>query len=236
MDNNNSITYNGGVSAKKVISEIFRHPVFIVITFAVCILLSLGYSFFMVTPMYSSEAKIYVKNQATSQDQKISTAELQISTLLTQDCSELILDRAVLDEVNRQLNLPYGYSQLRRNVSVVANEDTRFIRIIVTTDDAMTSKKIADKICDVSKEKIVELLGIDWVKVIDGASMPASPSGKSVLQYVAYGLIVAVIICAVYIAIMYYKNDKISGAEDAEQILGLCTLATIPYNNGKNHR
>lgn len=216
---------------KSLIKEALHRWVTIVAIFLVCVLVAFIYGQFITTPKYTSSAAIYAANQ---DDAKISTSEIAISTYLTKDCCELILSRAVLEDVIANLGLNMTYESLKSAVTVSNNEETRFINVKVTTSDAKKSCMIANGICEVAKEKIIELLGVDWVKITDTASLPKAPSSPSVASYVIYGFLIAVVVSLGFIFISLYRNDKISSYEDIEKYLGICTLATIPYNRNKS--
>ncbi len=218
------------IDAKRLFKEVIHHWITVTAIFIVCVIAALVYGLFLSTPLYTSSATIYAVNQGDSQ---ISTSEFAISSYLTKDCCELITSRTVLQDVISELNLDTSYEALRSKIKISNNEETRFITVKVTTEEPEKSRQIANSICEVSKEKIVEYLGVDWVKITDNANLPKGPTGPSAKTYLIYGVAAGVIISAAFVLIMYYRNDKINNADDVEKYLGLCTLATIPYNRNK---
>ena len=145
------------------------------------------------------------------------------------------MSRTVLEDVISNLGLNMTYDGLKSAITVTNNDETRFINVKVTTTDAKKSQMIANGICEVAKEKIIELLGVDWVKITDTANLPKSPSSPSVITYMLYGIFVAIIVSLGFILLSFYRNDKITSADDVEKFLGICTLATIPYNRNKSN-
>lgn len=221
------------INFKSLIKEIVHYWLILAIIFAVCVSGAFVYGQFISVPQYTSSATIYAVNQ---DDTKISTSEIAISTYLTKDCCELIVSRAVLDEVIDHLGLDTSYESLKSKINVSNEEETRFINVRVTTSDADKSQKIANTVCEISKEKIIEYLGVDWVKITDTASLPKGPSSPSVKTFVLYGFGAAVILSAAFILINYYRNDKITSADDVERYLDICTLAVIPFNRNKTSK
>lgn len=198
---------------------------------AVCVIISLVYSYVLVTPLYDSTGKLYIRNKEA---QNINTGDLSVSSYLANDYENLIVDRAVLDEVSRDLDYKYSYAQLRAAVTVVNPESTRFLEITARTKSAEDSKKIVDSVCKVSEEKLVELLGIDRVVIIRGGSLSKSPSVPNVSRNLFNGVFAAVFIYAVIICAVYFLNDKINEPEDIEKYLEISVLGTIPYNQNKS--
>ena len=69
-----------------------------------------AYSYFLLTPQYTSTAKIYVLTKETT---LTSLADLQIGTQLTQDYKTIITGRSVMEEVVDKLHLDMDYKNLR---------------------------------------------------------------------------------------------------------------------------
>lgn len=220
------------IDFKSLLKELAHHWIAVVAIFLVCLLTAFVYGQFFNTPKYTSSASIYAANQGEVAN--ITTSEINISTHLTKDCCELIMSRSVLEEVVSNLNLKMSYDELKSKVSVSNNEETRFINVKVTTDDPEKSRLIADDICAVAKEKIIEIIGVDWVKIATKANLPKSPSSPSASTFLIYGFFAAIVLSAGFVLLSTYSNDKITSADEVEKYLGICTLATIPYNRNKS--
>ena len=197
----------------------------------VFVIVSLIYSYLLVTPLYDSTGKLYITNKTS---ENITTGDLSISLYLANDYVNLIVDRAVLDEVSRDLNNKYSYAQLRSAITITNPEDTRFLEITARTPSAEDSKKIVDSVCKVSQEKLVELLGIDRVVIIRGGNLSNAPSVPNIKKNVINGIIMAVFIYAVLVCALCFLDDKINKPEDVEKFLGLSVLGNIPFNQNKS--
>lgn len=206
-----------------------KWPVLLIIISAF-IIGTLIYSYLIITPLYDSTGKIYIMNKSSD---NISTSDLSVSSYLTRDYENLIADRAVLDEVAKRLDYKYSYGELKNAVSLNNPESTRFIEISVRTPSANDSKIIVDTVCEVSQEKIVELLGIDRVTIIRKGSVSRRPSLPNVSGNVFKSIVLALINYIILMLILYIFNDKINDAEDVEKYLGISVLGNIPCNKNK---
>lgn len=206
-----------------------KWPVLLIIISAF-IIGTLIYSYLIITPLYDSTGKIYIMNKSSD---NISTSDLSVSSYLTRDYENLIADRAVLDEVAKRLDYKYSYGELKNAVSLYNPESTRFIEISVRTPSANDSKIIVDTVCEVSQEKIVELLGIDRVTIIRKGSVSGRPSLPNVSGNVFKSIVLALINYIILMLILYIFNDKINDAEDVEKYLGISVLGNIPCNKNK---
>ena len=131
------------------------------------------------------------------------------------------------------LDNKYSYAQLKSAVTVNNPESTRFLEITVRTPDAVDSKKIVDSICEVSQEKIVELLGIDQVAIIRKGDIASAPSSPNTSGNIVKAIIAAFVAFAGTVVLICFLNDKINGPEDIEKYLDISVLGNIPYNQNK---
>ena len=206
-----------------------KWPVLLIIISAF-IIGTLIYSYLIITPLYDSTGKIYIMNKSSD---NISASDLSVSSYLTRDYENLIADRAVLDEVAKRLDYKYSYGELKSAVTLNNPENTRFIEISVRTPSANDSKIIVDTVCEVSQEKIVELLGIDRVTIIRKGSVSRKPSVPNVSGNVFKSIVLALINYIILMLILYIFNDKINSSEDVEKYLGISVLGNIPCNKNK---
>ncbi|MEE1074222.1 MAG: Wzz/FepE/Etk N-terminal domain-containing protein [Acutalibacteraceae bacterium] len=220
------------ITLKGLIATALRYWRLLAIIVAASFIISVVYSAFIVTPMYTSTAKLYVINKASASNQ-ITSTDFNISTYLTNDFKDLLRDEAILTEVATDLKDKYTTGALQSFIEIDSPENTRIIEIKVKSPNAKDSKKIADSICRISEEKLAEIMGLDRVKVIRNGSLPENPSSPNTSSDAFKGIILGFLIAgATAFAIMILDN-KISSSEDVEKILGLNVLATIPYNETK---
>ncbi len=221
------------INLKEILFTIFNKWYIFAIIFVVCTISSIFYSYFIVTPLYDSTGKIYIMNKNS---QTINTSDYSISYYMTKDYEELIVDKAVLNEVSKEIDYKYSPSQLKGMISINNPENTRFIEITVRSANAKDSRKIVNSLCEVSKEKIVDLLGIDRVNIIRKGELASSPSVPDVDKNIFNSLIVALVISIIAFFIIYFLNDKINSSEDVEKYLELNVLGNIPYNQSKSKK
>ena len=227
MENKND--YNK-LNLKDLMYTVLTRWYILIVLLVICIFSAVIYSNFIATPMYDSTGKLYIMNK---QSENIRSSDLSVSIYLTKDYEELIVDKAVLDEVSDELDNKYSYAQLRSAVTVVNPENTRFLEITVRTPSAVDSKKIVDSICEVSQEKIVELLGIDQVVIIRKGDIASAPSSPNTSGNIMKSILVAFIVFAGIVVLICFLNDKINGPEDIEKYLDISVLGNIPYNQNK---
>lgn len=202
--------------------------VFIMVAF---LLGSIFYTKVICTPLYSSTAKLYVAKRL---DEQMTSSDISVSTYLARDYAELISDRTVLNTVIDRLDLDYSYNGLRGCVTIYNPESTRILTVTVSTPDPKLSMDIAQTICEVSREKIVELLNVDYVNIISNSYMPSAPSSPNLEENMGYAMLVGLVVLLITMLIINFFDDKINGVSDVEKHLGISVLGSIPYAKGRN--
>lgn len=217
----------------RLFSELKKRLLLVVLVIMVCVSVALVYTKYFCTPLYTSCAKIFIFN---SEAEKVSSSEFAISTYLTKDYSELILDRSVLEEANAELGFNYSYAELKSAIKVVNPEDSRILEVYATTSSQDRSQQIADKVCVVAQKKIVDFMGVDRVNIISEAYYPTSPTSPSLPTNLLFGALVGVGISALIVFLFYFKDDNLYGEEDVAKYLDVNILGVIPYSKTKDSR
>lgn len=187
-----------------------------------------AYSYFLLTPQYTSAAKIYVLTRETT---LTSLADLQIGTQLTQDYKTIITGRSVMQEVVDKLHLDMDYKTLAQKVKVDNPTDTRILSISATDPDAALAKDIVDMTAQVASDYIGEIMEMTPPKLIESGEVATEKTSPSNGKNAALGgLLAAVLVCG-YITLTVIMNDTIKTEEDVEKYLDLPVLATIPESS-----
>lgn len=181
------------------------------------------------TPRYISTARLYIMNQETDD---VNTADISISTQVSKDFIEIIDDVHNLQSVSDSLEGKYTAAEIKRFLSFKLIENTRVIEVSVASPEPEDSKKIGDSVCEIAKQKMMDIVGRDNMKVVREASLPQKATKANVVGITVTGLVAGVLLGCGIIAFIYIFDNKISSAESIEKYLELSVLATIPYSKG----
>ena len=183
------------------------------------------YSFVIAKPVYESTAKIYILSQSTS---ITSFADIQVSSSLAKDYEEMIYSRPVVTQVAKNLNLDYGYEELKGKLTVTNPADTRVLSISCRSNDVKEARDLANEFATVSKRSIAEIMDTDEPTLFERAVINDNPVKPEKLKNMIIGFLLGFIIACAVVIIRYMINDSIKNEEDIERYLGLNTLASIP--------
>ncbi len=185
---------------------------------------------FLITPKYESETKLYVLNRAN--DSATTLSDVQLSTQLTKDYQILVTSAPVMNQVIKELKLDMKASELASTISVDTPSDTRVLQITVTSDDPQRAKVIADKVAEVSSEKICDIMKIEQVNVIEEGSISEQPAVDAVQKWTLIGLALGIVLSCAVIIVRSMLDDTVKTTEDVEKYFNLSTLAVIPISEG----
>ena len=211
----------------QVFGMLARRWVLIVAVGVITAVLTFACLHFIVTPKYTSTARIMVINRQNNE--AVTATDLTSSATLSNDYVEIVTSRSVMEQVIADLELNYTVEELTDKVKASIVTNTRMINISVTDPDPILAKEITDSISAVSSKKICQVMNIEnMVSLVDEGSLPTDPSSPATMKDTVIAALIAVIITCVVIVIIGINDDRIKTKEDVEKNLGVSVLGVIP--------
>ena len=188
------------------------------------------FSYFMITPIYTSKATLYVLSKTSTTTSTLQ--DFQIGQQLTKDYMVLIKSRQLVNQVIDNLGLDYKFENLVDNVTVTNPTGTSILQITVNHPDPFMAKKIADEFAHVSEKQIKEMLASDAItKVLDG-EIAEYPSSPNVQKNALIAALFAAFVATAIVVVIYMLDDTVKSEEDIEKYIGISTLGMIPVESG----
>ena len=194
--------------------------------------LALGYTKLLVTPLYQATSSIYIVS--ASNNSVVNLTDLQIGAQLTADYQELILSRPLLEDVIENLELtngegePMSTAALSRMITITNTEDTRILKVTVTSPDPQESADIANELIDQACIYLPQIMETEEPNLVEEAIPPTQKSSPSTARNVVLGgLLGACLACGV-LMVRYLMNDTFVTPDDVAKYLGVQPLAVIP--------
>lgn len=186
-------------------------------------------SSFLLTPIYTSTAKLYILSKSTS---LTSLADIQLGTQLTQDYMVLVKSRPVVTQVIDNLDLDMTYEGLSGIISVSNPTNTRILVIQAQYPDSLVAKKIVDEFADVSKSQIAQIMDAEEPTIVENGYASPFPSSPNITKNIIIGALIGIIATSAIIIVLHLMDDTIKDSEDIEKYLGISTLGLIPIETG----
>lgn len=192
----------------------------------------------LVTPTYTSTARVYILNRQNSS--ATSATDLTSATSIKEDFLILIKSNEIYRQVLTRIGEdPSDYRKLASKIST-DNNNSRFVDITITDTDPMRAKILVDAFADISRVKAKEIMGVEDVTIEEYGTIATAPSSPSMSKNIILGVLLGIILSCGCIAVISIFSTKISTQQDIEKETGLCVLGVIPdytlYSSKKRAR
>lgn len=237
---NVTVTANGAMTENEEDDEIDLYQIWLAIRKKIWTIVFVGLlgaclaaaiTVFMIPAQYTSSSLMLVLTKETTLQ---SIADLQIGTSLTNDYKILIQSRPVLEQVIKDLDLDMNYKDLRSQVSVTNQDDTRILQIDVKDTNPKRAKQIVDELSSVSSAYIGDQMEITPPKIVEKGELPTQKTSPSTRRNVLIGFLIGLVLAIVVVIVNAAMNDAITTEDDVEQYLGLVTLASLPEKSNSS--
>jgi len=214
---------------KEYINILIKRVWLIIILPLIAALISAYVSFYVMEPVYEANTTLYIINKTSSGDISLAYNDLLVGQQLVKDYKEIVISRRITGEVIEELGLnDLTPSKLAKKISVSAKNDTRLIEIKVQDKNPQLAADIANKLAEVFKREVVDLMKVENVSVVDEAQLPEEPIKPKPLMNIAVAFLVALMAAVGIAFVIEYFDDTIKTSEDVEKYLGTTVLGIIP--------
>lgn len=186
----------------------------------------------LITPMYSSTARLYVVSKSSISQ----LTDLTMGNQLTQDYMVIVKSRPVLEDVIKKLKLNIDYKKLGEQITVENPADTRLLQISVEDKDPVMAQKITQQLAKTTAKTVAAKMDVKAPTIIENAYLAEQPDSPDMKKNVFLGALVGLILCVGVVSARHILNDTIRKEEEIEKYLGLNTLAKIPLTKGEKKR
>lgn len=214
------------IDLQAFIKKVMHDWYYVLIGLLVGVLIASMYSTFMVKPTYSSSSSIYLRGSSKS----ISLSDLQLGSQLTKDYEIIIKSRPNMERVIETLGLQISADRLAGMINVSNAEDTRILKISITTTDPYLSRDIVNQVVETGMNSIREIDSQEPY-VIERAIANGRATNSSVLKMAMLGGIAGAVMVVGLMFLLFIFGDKVSSVEDVEKILGVPVIGVVKEND-----
>lgn len=202
----------------------------LILSAIVCASLAFCYSYFSITPLYTSSATMYINNsQVSGYENKISSSDISAAESLVNNVVTIIKSRTVINQVYLDIDRKYSEKQLTNMVSASVVTNTVIVEINVECEDSEDAQKIAASFVKNSKATIEKVIENSGVETIDEPSLPTSQSYPDNKTFILLGLLAGLVISAVAVIVIDILDTKIDSEQDfAETFPDIPIVGIIP--------
>lgn len=203
----------------------------IILTIILFILLAVGYTKFLVTPMYESSTKIILVNseEDKSGDKvEITTSDIALNQKLVSTYSEIITSRKVVQRTIEKLNLDIKYADLAKNITVTPVKDSEVINVSVKTENKENAANLANTLIESFALEVKEIYDIQNVKQLDKAIPSQVPYNVNMVKNIIIFSVIGFVLIYGILFLKEYFKTTISTVDELEQLLNLPVIGIVP--------
>lgn len=185
-----------------------------------------SYSFFLVTPKYSSSVQLYVNSTVSVGN--LSTSVLTAARDLVKTYISILNTRTTIEKVAEEAGVDYSYGQLKGMISASAVSETEIFQITVTARDPREAAKIANTIADVLPDRVADIIDGCSVRLVDSAVVSTSKVSPNIVKNTGIGFLIGILLACGIIIVMFLLDDTIYSEEYLLRAYDIPVLAKIP--------
>lgn len=187
-----------------------------------------------VTPVYEANTVLYIGQEGGSLGSiDVSLGQLNANSQLLVDYKQIASTRLVINEVIKNLGLNMSYEEFQANVMIESVLDSRLFTVGFRHADPQVAKQIADELAKQLTVAVLQIVGVENIRILDQALVPQTPVSPNVLLNAVIGGFLGFFISLFVIVLMFLINDTIRNDEDIENLLGVSVLGDIPEFKGE---
>jgi len=193
-----------------------------------CLVIGFVMAFYIIDPVYKADTTLYI-GKNVDQKTDITYNDMMLGTQMVKDYRELVISRMVSNTVIQELGLKdITADQLAQKLTVSSKNDTRVIQITTEDIDPELAMNITNKVAEIFKAKVVEIMKVENVQIIDKAEKAKNPIRPSKRMYLAISFIIGLMLGVGVIFLIEFLDNTIKTPEDIAKYLDLPVIGTIP--------
>ncbi|ASK62275.1 capsular biosynthesis protein [Virgibacillus phasianinus] len=226
------------ISLKEIFEVIKKRLLLIISLIVGAALIAAVVSYFVLTPTYQASTQFIVNQEAQDPKVPYSTTDIQTNIELINTYNVIIKSPAILEDVVKELDLPYTADTLKSKLAVSSAEKSQVVNVTVTDTDPETAVKIANTTVETFQEKIPDIMSVDNVSILAKADLADNPSQVSPnpLLNIAIAVVLGAMVGVGLAFLLEYLDNTIRTEDDIENKLGLPLLGVVTHINDEDVR
>ena len=217
----------------ELFNNIKKHTLLIIIFGLLIGGISYGVSSYVLTPKYDSNATMIVSNSTSTDSQNapqanVELGQIQANKALISTYSEIVKSRGIADKVISNLNLDMDYEEFSEKVSIEPVNDTQIISVMVVDTIPERAQDIANETANIFKDSIGDIMKVDNVQILDGATLPEKPSSPNIKKNTAIGVVLGLILGVMISMFKELADTTIKSQDDINKYFDLPVIGIIP--------
>lgn len=216
------------LSLKEIIKIIRKRLLLIIILTAISIGISVGISFYVLTPIYEAQTQILV-NQKSNPEEAYSWNSTEIDLRLINTYNVIITSPVILTPVIEKLDLDVTPEQLTNQISISNESNSKVVNISVLDANPSKAVEISNTVAEVFKDQIPKLMSVDNISILSAAKLRDNPSPvkPNKMLNIAIAGVIGLMVGIGLAFLLELLDTKVNDEQDVEDILGLPVIGVV---------
>lgn len=189
---------------------------------------SFVYSEVVISPVYSSNASLYVNSSKQNISEDVSSATLSSSRQLVMTYAEILKARTFLEVIATDLDGKYTVNQIKNMITMEALNETEILSITVRGTSANDVYRITKSIIKYAPDELIRVVEAGSVKVLDDASETKTPVSPNIRNNTFIGVFVGILLGSLMIIVLELFDTRIKSGDELSQRYKEPLLGEIP--------
>lgn len=186
-------------------------------------------SYFVLDKEYEATTTLILgKPNDFSSNPQLQYNDVLLYQKLVKTYGEIAQSRTISEMVIEAMQLKLTAEQLQSKITVTPVGDTELMKIKVVDTSPEMAANIANKLAEVFKYQVIQIMRVENVQVIDTAKVPINPIKPKPILYIALAFMAALLTGTGSAFLLEYLDHTIKTPEDVEKYLKLPVIGIIP--------
>ena len=202
----------------ELINLLIRKLWILVLSAIACAGLAFCYSFFSLTPLYTSTTSVYINNSSVAGfENKTTSSDISAAESLVNNVVAIVESRSVLNLVYEDLGRKFAPEDLKNMLTATGKTNTVMVEISVECDNAENAQKIANSFVKCAQQRVKDIIEYSSIAIVDEPNLPKTTSFPNHKTYIILGLLAGLVISAIAVVVVDILDTRIDSAQDFEE-------------------
>lgn len=216
------------INLVKILEIVLKLWWFVLICAIVVGIIGFSISSFLMTPMYTSTAKVYVEGSSRNTGEGTTMSDLTTNTRLVSTYIEILCTDTFLSKIASESNYNVSSQSIKSNISMNSCNETEVLEIKYADVSPEQARDILQILLNYAQKEIPSVMNGCRVNILDNASLPKSNSSPNTKQNTFIGLFIGIVIGVAIIFIKELLDTRIKDEDDLRTRYNLSVLGVIP--------
>lgn len=184
-------------------------------------------SFFVIKPQYEASTKVFI-GKDEGEKQSYSQDEVMMYQNLMKTYSETIKTKDLVSRSLKGANLNLEPSEILKNLTVDAVEDTQILQIKYKSKNPQEAKTVIEGVYDEFMKTSKELVPNGNIKVIEAVQLPEKPVSPNKVKNIAISFLLSIIVAIGVAFLLEFLGNTFKNKDQLEMKFEIPVIGSIP--------